>query len=178
MASLARGLAAFKRARAVAILAGIASVSALSGCAASGAPCRGLAVLHGSGQSGPQGLLRVREANGGVHIQGMLMGLRPGSYALYVGDAAACGRAHSGGYDVQPILYASGRTPSGPLALFRTDTRGSARIDLVTSELRPAQGSRAVLGHSLLVEDAFHRQDDLRAADPILQVAACGAVEP
>jgi hypothetical protein len=130
----------------------------LCNCAAPRPGSEGEAVLRGPGKSGSQGVLEVHEANGGVHIRGLLMGLQPGSYALYVGDRASC----------RPSQPADGL--QGPLLLFRTDSRGAARIDMVTSELRPAGGGAAVLGKSLVVEKAF-------PGEAPLVMAACGAVK-
>jgi hypothetical protein len=134
------------------------ALSACFDCAGgpSASRCEGRALLRGA-KSGPQGVLDVREANGGIHIRGRLMGLSPGSYALYVDNSGSC-RLAPGKQGLR-----------GPLLLFRTDASGSARIDMVTSELRADGGGTAVLGKSLVVEKAF-------PGETPLAMAACGAV--
>lgn len=132
----------------------------LTACAGTGPRNQGTAVLHGPGKS--QGLLRVREANGGVHIRGHVMGLTPGPYALYIHPSATCPSARKP--DAKSLV--------GPLLLFRTDARGTARIDMVTTELQgPEGGGKAVLGRSLVLEKAF------TANDSMIQMAACGSVD-
>jgi hypothetical protein len=140
----------------------LAALAILLLCACAGGPrSEGQAVIHGTQNTGTEGLLRVREANGGVHIRGTLMGLAPGPYALYVGQSASCRPARAADH------------LAGPLLLFRADNNGSAKIDLITSELHPTQGRNAVLGRSLVVEQAFAGESE----NPQVSMAACGAVK-
>ena len=118
------------------------------GCAAWSNRHNPEAYLHSTEARGIGGHLFLEPVQGGVRLQGMLTGLVPGPYSLYLHPTGACGQPDAPEAaplpeGVRSIAYAPSALPreakgkpllpqGKPLMFFYADPRGKARIDFLS----------------------------------------------